>query len=145
MSQEEKKPIGVILDYSSAGGKYLAGINYWITSTKPGYKSIYKSFDQYRQANKLVELTAYEKLKRAYEYFVKDKKPTRGNPPELSTYARKRVTTTSTPLRSRSPVQEPPVYQPPGFEQQPAPTYQPPNVNNDFSINKMSSENDDNM
>ena len=138
----EKKPksIGVTFDYRTTGNYYLTMINKWIETNKPGYKPIYKSFDQYKQTNKLGDSKAYEKLKRAFEYFVKDKKPTRGNPPELTSYAHKIVTRVSTPIRSISP--EPIVYQPPGFQQIPAPTYQPPAANNDFSTNKMGEEND---
>ena len=103
-TEKKPKPIGVVFDYRTVGNNFLSAINQWIVSTKPGYKSIYKNFDQYKQTNKLGDSKAYDKLKRAFEYFVKDKKPTKGSSPELTTYARKIVTQVSTPIRSRSPV-----------------------------------------
>ena len=149
-TEKKPKPIGVVFDYRTAGHYYLTMINKWIETNKPGYKPIYKSFDQYKQTNKLGDSKAYDKLKRAFEYFVKDKKPTKGSSPELTTYARKTVTRVSTPIRPSSP--EPMVYQPPGFEQPPPNiTYQPPAptslsmVNNDFSNNKMGEEGDKKM
>ena len=138
----EKKPksIAVTFDYRTAGNNYITMLNKWIETNKPGYQPIYSDFDNYRRSNKLGETKAYDKLKRAYEFFVIDKKPTQGSSPALTTHARKIVSRVSTPIRPSSP--EPIVYQPPGFEP-PNVTYQPPNnfvqsnVNNDFSTNKM--------
>ena len=141
-TEKKPKPISLTIDHHAAGNKYLTGINNWIRSSQVGYEPIYKNFDSYKQAQKLGDLTAYDKLKRAYNHFVMNKPVGRGNPPLLSTYARKITTRESTPLRASPRSSRSPVNQPPGFQQQPAPTYQPPtNVNNDFSTNKMSNDN----
>jgi hypothetical protein len=115
----EKKPKSLEPNYDVAGSVHLTTLNQWITANKPEYEPKYNSFNEYKQNNKLSAEKAYNKLRRAVDWFIHEKKPTKGNTPLLSTYASKRKIP-STPLRSVSPK--------PIFE----------NVQNeDFSINQI--------
>ena len=73
------------LNYAEAGNTYLIKLNNHIISL--GLKPIYETFDDFKAKQRIKEEKAYHKLHRAYNWFVNKKKPSRGNPPELSTYA----------------------------------------------------------
>ena len=81
----EKKPkANVTLDYEKAAASYLDKLNTWARGN--GYEPKYDSLGEFKKKSHLGNQLAYDKLRRAYNYFVNNNPPTKGNLPELSTY-----------------------------------------------------------
>ena len=86
--ETEKKPRTIsTTSYDSAAASYLDKLNIWINAN--GYEPKFNSLDEYKAKKHQGSKTAYEKLKRAYEYFAKGIKPTNKNVPLKATFMNK--------------------------------------------------------
>ena len=107
-------------DYDAASTLHLNNLNKWIISQ--GYTPKFNSLAEYKEVVKLGSEKVYNKLLNAYNYFVNGQPPYKGKHPSLKSYA---IVNDQSNVSSRvaSRVSSPKLNQ---------------NVNNTFSINKMS-------
>ena len=124
----EKKPKSLAkmtLNYDGASADYLFKLNNWFKSQ--GYEPKYNNLDEYKEVVKLGPEKVYNKLRRAYNYFVKKQQPTRGKAPALKSYVKINDNIIKTPQEyPHSRVSSPIINQ---------------RLNQDFSFNQMGEEN----
>ena len=70
----EKKPKSLTPSYEASGAIQLDNLNAWIKANKPNYEPKYTSFNEYKQANHLAADKAYQRLRRAADWFIRGEK-----------------------------------------------------------------------